>query len=153
MKKILTIDPATTSGIAWNIEKTAYVFKHKCSPNELYDVIFYLNLINNFDEFYIEKFNFFSGKTGSIPISSLLKRIGYLTYRLLENKIELKELNITSCRKKIGFEGKDNNKKKVFSYFNMIDERINSDCADALTLLFSNFENWKEMKIIYYDYK
>ena len=149
---MIAVDQATSSGIAFTTDsKEVLVTEVKGNPIELFKTINQIAIDYNHFLILLEKMVYFptKGKNRTIPLTSLLERTGYLRYRLIESYLEVQSLHTPSCRKVLGFKGEENNKRSVHKYFQQFDKRITDNCSDALTLLLSQLDNWKDYKITY----
>lgn len=152
---MIAIDQATSSGVAFTTtDYDILVFETKGTPIELFKVVNQIAMDYNHYLVLLEKMVYFPTKgkgNRTVAMTSLMERTGYLRYRLIEAYLTVQSLHTPSCRKKLGFEGKENNKRSVHKYFQQFDKRITDNCSDALVLLLSQFSNWKDFKITYID--
>lgn len=128
----IAIDQASTSGIAYYVDGIINYFQIKAEPVVVFDTIKTIAKQYGINNICFESFVYFS-RSRKTQLN-LIMLIGYLKHSLVNEGFNVEFAAPLTVRKAIGFSGKNNNKKTVFSHFEKMGVKTDNE-ADAIAIL------------------
>lgn len=115
-QNILSIDPATSSGIAYLKNNKITVFNCNCrDPSNFFTWFKFNGFYEELDAVLLEEFVYFNKIPNPKTTRDLIKRIGYYQHRFEEENIPVHMMHVTKVRKSLGVKGKSSLAKNIIN--------------------------------------
>ena len=136
MKRIIGLDIATKTGVAILDGNSLKAYYIEGSP--LFQIQKILPLITQDCEIVIEDFSYFNYRN-PVTTAQLNQRLGYIFWRLAEEKTVVKKYNVNTVRKQLGISGsrKSGEQKKLLNSNICFETKLKftPDETDAIALI------------------